>query len=219
MSVRILVADDHQILRDGLRALLQKQEGFEIVGEAPNGRLAVQLAKQLCPHVVIMDIAMPDLNGIDAAQQMRAELPDIKVIALSMHSEKQYVTGMLRAGAKGYLLKDSAFEELTTAVNSVIADQLYLSPGITNVVVDDYLSATEPGKEIDSLTPREREVLQLLSEGKATKEIALALHVSAKTIETHRRQLMDKLNTRSVAELTKYAIRAGLTTLELTPCR
>ncbi|MBM83991.1 MAG: DNA-binding response regulator [Planctomycetaceae bacterium] len=215
MSVRILIADDHQILREGLHALLQKQDGFEIVGEANNGRLAVQLAKQLFPHVVIMDIGMPDLNGIDATQQVLAENPVIKVIALSMHSDRQFVTGMLRAGAKGYLLKDSAFEELTTAVNSVINERIYLSPGITGVVVEDYLSSKETARETDSLTPREREVLQLLSEGQATKEIAMTLHVSVKTIETHRRQLMEKLNTRSVAELTKFAIRAGLTTLEV----
>ncbi len=216
MTTRIILADDHKIMREGLRALLEKQQDFEVTAEAENGLDAVQLAKKLRPHIVIMDIGMPGLNGIEATRQITADVPSTKVIALSMHSDKRFVIEMLKAGVSAYLLKDSASEELVSAIRTVLADKPYLSPQITGVVLKDYLSTlsrTEPSA-FTLLTPREREVLQLIAEGRTTKQIATALFVSVKTVDTHRQQLMEKLNLRSVAELTKYAIREGLTSLD-----
>ena len=216
MSIRILLADDHKITRQGLRSLLDKEFDMEVVAEAEQGRTAVRLVRELSPQVVIMDVTMPDLNGVEAARQIVSEFPDVKIIALSMHSDSLFVTEMLRSGASGYLLKDCAFEELARAIRTVVAGRTYLSPSISGVVVDDYLhrlsKADLPGSEV--LTDREREVLQLLAEGKSTKQIALKLHISVKTVETHRRQIMNKLDIHTVAELTKYAIRKGLTSLE-----
>lgn len=216
MKIRILIADDHKIVRDGLRALLEKQTGMEVIAEAENGRKAVQLARELYPDIVIIDIGMPDLNGIDAARQIIAEVDQVKVIALSMHSDKRFVAQMFKAGASAYLLKDCAFEELAQAVNVVVAGQTYLSPEIAGPVMDDYVRhlTTTDSSGFSVLTAREREVLQLLAEGRATKEVAAELHVSIKTIETHRQQIMNKLRVRSLADLTKYAIREGLTSLE-----
>lgn len=215
MTIRIVLADDHKIMREGLRALLEKHADFEIAAEAENGIEAVQLVKKLKPHIVIMDIGMPGLNGIEATRQVTTDAPATKVIALSMHSDKRFVVEMLKAGVSGYLLKDSASEELASAIRAVLSGTPYLSPKITDVVLKDYLSTltkTEPSA-FTVLTPREREVLQLIAEGRTTKEIAAALFVSVKTVETHRQQLMEKLDLRSVAELTKYAIREGLTSL------
>ena len=216
MSIRILLADDHKITRQGLRSLLDKEFDMEVVAEAEQGRTAVRLVRELSPQVVIMDVTMPDLNGVEAARQIVSEFPDVKIIALSMHSDSLFVTEMLKSGASGYLLKDCAFEELARAIRTVVAGKTYLSPSISGVVVDDYLhrlsKADLSGSEV--LTDREREVLQLLAEGKSTKQIALKLHISVKTVETHRRQIMDKLDIHTVAELTKYAIRKGLTSLE-----
>ena len=216
MSIRILLADDHKITRQGLRSLLDKEFDMEVVAEAEQGRTAVRLVRELSPQVVIMDVTMPDLNGVEAARQIVSEFPDVKIIALSMHSDSLFVTEMLKSGASGYLLKDCAFEELARAIRTVVAGKTYLSPSISGVVVDDYLhrlsKAVLSGSEV--LTDREREVLQLLAEGKSTKQIALKLHISVKTVETHRRQMMDKLDIHTVAELTKYAIRKGLTSLE-----
>jgi two-component system, NarL family, response regulator NreC len=216
MTVRILLADDHKIVRDGLRALLEKQPGMTVVAEADNGRATVRLARELLPDLVIMDIGMPDLNGIDATRQILNELPSVKVIALSMHSDRRFVVQMFRAGASGYLLKDCAFEELARAVRAVLRNQTYLSPAVAGPVVEDYVQhlATADVLEFSALSPREREVLQLLAEGKTTREIATLLCVSIKTVETHRQQIMGKLNVRSVAELIKYAIREGLTSLD-----
>ena len=216
MKIKILLADDHKIVRDGLRTLVEKEPDMEVVGEAENGRQAVRLTQELTPDVVIMDITMADLNGIEAARQIHKEIPEVKVIALSMHSDRRFVAGMLEAGASGYLLKDCAFEELTRAIKNVVSNKIYLSPGITDVVVKDYLGkSTKASRSVFSnLTNREREVLQLLAEGRSTKQIAQSLHVSIKTIETHRRQIMKKLNMHSIAELTKYALREGLTSLE-----
>jgi DNA-binding NarL/FixJ family response regulator len=215
MSTRILLADDHKIIRDGLRALLEKEPDMEVVGEAQDGLTTIKLAKKLLPNIVIMDIGMPDMNGIDATRQILTETRGIKVIALSMHSDRRFVLQMLKAGASGYLLKDSAFEELASAIKTVMAGQPYLSPKITDVVIKEYIHAL-PKNEVSvftALTVREREVLQLIAEGNATKQIASHLSVSVKTIETHRQQIMEKLNIHSIAELTKYAIREGLTTL------
>lgn len=216
MSIKIVLADDHKIMREGLKALLERQEDIQVVAEAENGLEAVRLAQKLKPDLVIMDIGMPGLNGIEATRQIVNEVPDVKVVALSMHSDRRYVIEMLKVGASGYLLKDSASEELTSAIRTVAARQPYLSPKITDVVIKDYLSTLSKGEAtaFTVLTAREREVLQLIAEGKTTKQIAMALHVSVKTVETHRQQMMEKLNIRSVAELTKYAIREGLTSLE-----
>ncbi len=216
MTTRVMLADDHKIMREGLKALLEKQPDLEVAAEAENGLDAVRLAKKLMPHIVIMDIGMPGLNGIEATRRITADLPSTKVIALSMHSDKRFVIEMLKAGVSAYLLKDSASEELVSAIRTVLAGKPYLSPKITGVVLQDYLSTlskTGPNA-FTLLTPREREVLQLIAEGRTTKQIASALFVSAKTVDTHRQQLMEKLNLRSVAELTKYAIREGLTSLD-----
>jgi len=216
MSTRILLVDDHKITRQGLRSLLENEQDMQVVAEAEEGRTAVRLAREMVPDVVIMDVSMPDLNGMEAARQIVGDCPDTKVIALSMHSDALFVTEMLKSGAAGYLLKDCAFEELARAIRTVAADKTYLSPSISGVVVNDYVHLLSKGESVDAevLSSREREVLQLLAEGKSTKQIALRLHISAKTVETHRRQIMEKLDIHSVAELTKYAIRKGFTSLE-----
>jgi DNA-binding NarL/FixJ family response regulator len=216
MSIKILLADDHKIVRDGLRALIEKYPDMEVVAEAADGRTAVRLVKELCPKVVIMDISMPDLNGIEAARQIIAEEPQVKILTLSMHSDSRYVKEVFKVGAAGYLLKECAFEELANAIYTVAADQIYLSPRITHVVINDYLSKLPIAKAsvFSVLTAREREVLQLLAEGKTTKEIAFSLELSVKTVEAHRQKIMEKSDIHSVAELTKYAIREGLTSLE-----
>jgi DNA-binding NarL/FixJ family response regulator len=216
MTIRVLLAEDHRITRQGLRALLEKKQDMEVVGEAGDGRTAVRLAEKLRPDVVIMDVSMPDLNGIMATKKLIADHPDAKVIALSMHSDSMFVTEMFKSGASGYLLKDCAFEELEQAIRHVAADKTYLSPSISGVVLEDYLQRAADSKTsgLEPLTERQREVLQLMAEGKSTKEIAFKLHISIKTAETHRRQIMNKLDIHSVAELTKFAIRKGLTSLE-----
>jgi DNA-binding NarL/FixJ family response regulator len=216
VSIRILLADDHIIMQEGLRTLLEKEPDMEIVAEAQDGRTAVQLAKEFIPDVIIMDISMRGLNGIDATRQIIDEMPMVKVIALSMHRDEQFVAGMLNAGASGYLLKDCASEELTYAVRTVCKDQTYLSPGVASIVAKGYVQTISKRDPADPsiLTSREREVLQLLSEGMQSKEIASILNLSVRTVETHRRQIMDKLDIRSISELTKYAIRQGITSVE-----
>ena len=216
MGIRILLADDHKIIRQGLRSLLATDADIEVIAEAEDGRQAVELARQLDPDVVVMDIAMPGLNGVEATRQIRAEKRNVKVIALSMHADSQYIGRMLEAGASGYLLKDCAFEELIDAVHTVVTDRTYLSPDIAGVVVQQYVRRSPRAKSpaVAELTAREREVLQLTAEGKSTKEIAYELNVSVKTAETHRRNIMEKLRIHSVAELTKHAIREGLTSLD-----
>ena len=213
MSISILLADDHRIIRDGLRSLLSTMPDMEVVGEAENGRQALRIARKYNPDLVIMDISMPDLNGIEATRQILAESPGTKVLALSMHSDRQFVIQMFRAGVSGYLLKNGAFEELVLAIDTVRKNETYLSPKIASVLVKDLLETTEDNSASSVLTPREREVLQLIAEGRSTKEIASDLNVSVKTVETHRRQIMDKLELRSVAELTKFALREGITDL------
>jgi two-component system, NarL family, response regulator NreC len=215
MNIRVVVADDHKIVRDGLKVLIENEPDMEVVAEGENGRMTVALVKELKPDVVIMDIGMPDLNGIDATRQILNEAPSVRIIALSMHSDKRFVAEMFKAGATAYLLKDCAFEELAHAVRVVLEGKVYLSPGIAGPVMDDYVQHLSHSSvsSFSVLTPREREVLQLLAEGKTTRETATHLHVSIKTIETHRQQIMNKLDTHSVAELIKYAIREGLTSL------
>ena len=217
MSIRVLIADDHKIMLAGLRSLLEKQADIEVVGAAENGRKAVQMAQEKNPDVVVMDVSMPDLNGIEATKQIIESLPETKVVALSMHSDKRFVMGMLRAGASGYLMKDCASQELANAIFQVAGGKKYLSPEITGVVIDDFLlggSSEEVTTAASPLSPREREVLQLIAEGWSTKQIASHLYVSVKTIETHRRQIMRKLDLHAIADLTKYAIREGLTSIE-----
>jgi len=219
VTIRILIADDHKIVSDGLKALLEAQQEMAIVAQATNGREAVKLANKLKPDMVIMDVAMPELNGLDAVRQILSEHPQIKVIALSMHADRRYVTGMLSAGASGYILKHCAFEELVHAIHIVRSNQFYLSPAIAGIVVKELAQSRksrkrQPTPAAQSLTSREREVLQLIAEGHSAREIAQRLHLSVKTVETHRRQMMQKLDIHSVADLTKYAIREGLTSLE-----
>jgi two-component system response regulator NreC len=215
LRILIILADDHKIVRDGLRSLIEKEGDMEVVAEAEDGSTAVRLALELSPHVVLMDIAMPGLNGIEATRQIIAAAPHIKVIALSMHASKQYIMEMLKAGAAGYLLKDSAFEELAGAIRTTLDNKTYLSPTVSEIVIDDYVQQLQNnhGSAFSVLSAREREVLQLLAEGNSMAQIADRLHLSVKTVETHRLHIMEKLNTRSVAELTKYAIREGLTSL------
>lgn len=216
MSISIIVADDHQVMREGLRLLIDDQPDMEVVAEAKDGRQIVELVREHRPDIVLMDIGMPHLNGIEATRQIRETYPQTRVLALSMHSDKRMVSGMLAAGACGYLLKDCDFSEIAQAIRVVAAQRTYLSPRVADVVVEDYIqrvSGDQPSA-FTILTPREREVLQLLAEGGATKTIASQLHISVKTVETHRRQIMEKLNLFTVADLTKYAIREGLTSLK-----
>jgi len=217
--IKIVLADDHQIVRHGLRSLLSAEPDIEVIGEADNGREVVRLVQELSPQVVIMDISMPDLNGVEATRHIVSESSGVKVIALSMHSDSLFVLNMFQAGASGYLLKDCALEELVKAVRTVMNRKIYLSPGISDIVIKDFVigySSTESSSSAYSiLTAREREVLQLMAEGKNTNQIADSLFVSVKTVEAHRKQLMNKLDIHSIAELTKYAIRQGLTSLEV----
>lgn len=216
MSIRILLADDHTIMRQGVRVLLEKEPTFEVVGEAENGRAAVQLARELHPDIAILDIGMPELNGIDAARQLRADNLPLKVLILSMYCDKRFVIEALQAGAHGFLPKDCAVNELATAIRTVMQHQLYMSSQVSGEIITDYLHLLKQTQHsaFSILTPREREVLQLLAEGKTTKHMALSLGVSAKTVETYRQQIMEKLEIHTIAELTKYAIREGLTSLE-----
>lgn len=215
---RILLVDDHQLFCEGMRALIERQQDMKVVGVATDGRQGVRLAKELAPDIVVMDVAMSELNGAEATRQILEELPRIRVIALSMHGDRRYVLRMLEAGASGYLLKDCAVDELARAIRSVVANQVYLSPAVAGVVVERLVrrGAREPGgpSATEVLSTREIEVLQLLAEGHTARQIGQALHVSVKTVETHRRNIMDKLDLHSIAGLTKYAVREGITSLE-----
>ncbi len=215
MNLKVLIADDHQIVRESLRALLEKEPGITVVGEAEEGRTALRLARELLPDIIIMDVGMPDLNGIEATRQVVAEFPEIKVIALSMHNDRRFVLNMLKAGARGYLLKDCASQHLIKAIRLVSANKTYISHEIADLVVKDYLATTSPveGSSAELLTSREIEVLQLIVEGKTNSKIAEILKVSIKTVESHRHTIMLKLDIKSIAELTKFAIREGLTSL------
>ncbi|WP_347489771.1 response regulator transcription factor [Desulfoscipio sp. XC116] len=213
--MKIIIADNHKMIRDGLRALLDGHPSMNVIAEAVNGRECVQAARETSPEVIVMDVAMPELNGIEATRHVLTENPGIKIIGLSMHSDRRYVAEMFKAGAWGYLLKDCAFEELVRAIECVTAGQYYLSPSVTGSLIQDYLYKNNEESVFSLLTPREREVLQLIAEGKTTTQIAALLFVSEKTVETHRRQIMKKLKLTSIAELTKYAIREGLTSPEI----
>jgi two-component system response regulator NreC len=216
MTLKIMLVDDHAMVRNGLRFMFENIVNAEVIAEAADGRMAVNHAIKIKPDIVIMDIAMKDLNGIEATRQIVAQNPDIKVIALSMHSDSRFVRGALQAGAVGYLLKDSQFGELEKAVSAVMDNDIYLCPEITTTVVKEYLNKTtndEQPLSTQVLTPREREVLQLLAEGHSVQKIASILHISRKTVESHRRKIKDKLNIHNVADLIKYAIREGLSSL------
>lgn len=239
MSIAVLLVDDHKMVRDGLRALLRAEADLKVIGEAEDGRTAVRMVEELTPDVVVMDLAMPDLNGIDATRQIVTRQPKTKVVVLSANLDRQRASAVLNAGALALVPKESAFDELAEAIRAAMANRIYLSPQMAGDVVGPLLSgklsqsngngngngsATPASSQFAPgsarvlppprpLTPREREVLQLMAEGKATKEVAAHLDLSVKTVETHRRQIMEKLNLYSVAELTKYAVREGLTVL------
>jgi DNA-binding NarL/FixJ family response regulator len=216
VKARVVLVDDHEIFLNGLQALLERQPGIDVVGQARDGAEAIRVARTSGAQVVIMDISMPGMNGIEATRQISRKLPDVRVICLSMHSERRFVAAALDAGASGYLLKDNAFQDLVEAIRTVRNQQIYLAPAVAGTVVEAYRAkrADQESSVFSLLTRREREVLQLLAEGRSTKEIAGRLGLSLKTVGTHRGHIMDKLNIHSVAGLTKYAIREGLTTAE-----
>jgi DNA-binding NarL/FixJ family response regulator len=217
MSIRVLLVDDHQMLCEGLRALLEPEPDIEVVGVASHGREALRMARQLGPDLVVMDIGMAEMNGVEATRELRGQDPQCRVVMLSTYSDSRYVFAALAAGARGYVLKIDAHEELLRAIRSVMRGGNYLSPGITELVVQAGLNAAEGVRSLADqlLSAREREVLQLVAEGRTSSEIATRLHVSTRTVESHRHNLMEKLGLHSVAELTKFAVREGLTTLEL----
>ena len=216
MSIRILLAEDQFLIREALKDLIEREPDFEVVAEADDGRDAVQLAGETRPDVVIMDISMPHLNGVEATRRIRNKVPGVKVIALTMHTDRLFVSEMLRSGASGFLVKHGSFEELVTAVRSVISGRTYLSPSVANVVVEGFLNENErkDPSPFNVLSQREREVLQLLADGKTAREIASQLSISRSTVESHRRQLKIKLKVDTMAGLIKYAIRHGLTNLD-----
>lgn len=213
MNISLLIVDDHAIFREGLKGLLEKEPGMSVVGEAGNGADAVRLALELRPDVVIMDISMPDMNGIEATRKIVAELPDTRVLVLSMESDRRFVVEALGSGAMGYIMKESVFAELGTAIRAVADNETYLGPRITELIIKDYLQRIPDQLPLTftSLTSRERETIQLIAAGHNSKEMAHQFGVSVKTIEVHRHNIMKKLNLNSVASLTKYALREGLT--------
>lgn len=211
MKIKILLVDDHRIVRQGLRALLEKETDIEVVSDACSGRDAVLLAGELLPDVIVLDVAMPDMNGIDAARRIVADHPDSSILALSMIGDKRFVYEMFSVGVKGYLLKDCAADELVRAIRAVHHGEMYISSQIAGIVIKDFIKQIPEASP--DLTSREREVLQLIAEGKNAKEIAFILKLSSKTVDTFRQSIMKKLGLKSVAELTKYAIREGLTSL------
>jgi RNA polymerase sigma factor (sigma-70 family) len=216
-KARILLVEDHIVVRQGIKALLSDEPDLEIVGEADNGREALQAVMKLHPNLVLMDISMPGLNGIEATRQIRQRHPEVKVVVLSMHANEEYVFQVLRAGASGYVLKQSDSSEVLTAIRAALTGGSFLSPPISRAVVDDYVRRAEArgeGSDLDLLTSREREVLQLLAEGLSNREIAEQLNISVKTVETHRSNMMNKLDVDSKTELVKYALRKGWATLE-----
>ena len=210
-EIRVLIADDHGLVRAGIRALLEKQPSMEVVDEASNGREALRLVKQRQPDVVLMDIAMPELNGLEAVRQLAKDIPRVRCIILSMHADEEHVWQALQAGAAGYLVKGGSLAELELAIKSVAQGETYLSPGVSGPVIKEYIRRTShEGDLADSLTTRQREVLQMIAEGKTTKQIALILKVSVKTVESHRMQLMKRLGVQDIASLVRHALRIGL---------
>lgn len=208
--IRVVLADDHTLVRAGIRALLDRMPDVEVVGEAGNGEEAVAQVAATRADVLLADVAMPGLSGLEAADRVRREFPDVRVVMLSMHANEEYVLQAFRAGASGYLLKDAASVELDLALRAAVAGQTYLSPAVSRQMIDGYMARVAGGVPPEPLTPRQREILQRIAEGSSTKEIAFALGISVKTVETHRAQLMERLDIHDVAGLVKYAIRSGL---------
>jgi len=213
-KIRVLLAEDHTIVRQGLRSLLESAAGIEVIGEAEDGREAIQKVGQLRPDVVVMDITMPALNGLQATRQIKRQFPEVKVLILTMHANEEYIFQILRVGASGYVVKQAAVTELVSAIQAVYRGDSFLSPSISGKVIEEYIRRAEAvvKSSYDRLTDREREVLQLIAEGHSTTEIAELLHITAGTVRTHKAQLMDKLDIHSTAELTRYAIRKGVIT-------
>jgi len=216
VTIRLLLADDHRMMREGLRSLLETRDEFQVVGEACNGRDSVALARSLQPDVVIMDIGMKELNGVEATRQLRSESPRVKVVVLSTHSHENYVLSALEAGASAYVLKMCAHAELVQAISAAMCGRRFLSPDITGIVVDAWIQGAmfSRGPSHSRLTGREHEILQLVAEGETSGQIAQCLNISTRTVEQHRRRIMDKLNLHGVAELTAYAIREGIVCLD-----
>jgi DNA-binding NarL/FixJ family response regulator len=216
MSIRVMLVDDHRMVSEALSALLSREKDLEVVALASNGREAVQVARDLKPDVVVMDLSMPEMNGLEASRNISSDLPDCRVIALSMHSDRKYVVEAIKSGAKGYILKESAYTSLPGAIRDVVENNGFLDPKITGMVIKDYFRHMNESYVDDDSSPlssREREVLQLIAEGKNTKEIAFHLDITIKTVETHRRQIMQKLKLGNIAEMTRYAIKEGVTSL------
>ena len=213
MKIRVLIADDHKIVRQGLRGLLEKEEDIEVVAEAEDGYVVLEAIKKFSPDLIIMDVSMPGLDGIEATRQITQEIPKIKVIALSMYSDVHFITRMLKSGVSAYLLKDCAFEELVKSIRAVMNNQIYLIPVVADILAKEYIHKMDQLESSNSsvMTNREREVLGFLADGKTTKEIANSLRLSPKTIESHRYRIMNKLGIHSLAELIKYAAEENLT--------
>jgi two-component system response regulator NreC len=212
-KIRVVLADDHRMLREGIRALLERQDDIEVVGEAADGREAVRLVSQLCPDVVVMDVSMPLLNGIEATRQIRRDCPTARVLTLTVHESQDYVAQLLAAGASGYIIKRAGGDELVSAVRAVHRGEVFLHPSIARVVIQDYVQRLQAGQGLsaqDVLTDREREVLQLIAEGYTNREIADLLHLSIKTVQNHRSNIMRKLDLHDRGELIKYAIQQGI---------
>jgi DNA-binding NarL/FixJ family response regulator len=217
MATRVLLAEDHALVRAGVRSLLEASKEVEVVGEASNGREAIEMTALLKPDVVLMDLAMNELNGIDATRQLAVSHPQVHVIIVSMHGDEQYIYESLKAGARGYVLKSSAFKELISGIHAVCAGQTYVSPSLANVVVNDYVRRAKGDhkpSDLDKLTTREREILQLIAEGNSSAEVAQVLYISVRTVDTHRHNIMEKLKIHSIAGLTKFAVRNGLCQLQ-----
>ncbi|MBU5637434.1 response regulator transcription factor [Geomonas sp. Red69] len=216
MKMKILIADDHAIVRQGLRALIDKEDDMMVSAEAGTGAEAIRLTREECPDIIVMDISMPDTNGIDATRSITSAFPEVKVLALSMESDRRFVVEVLKAGANGYVLKDAAFSELATAIRAVAAGETYLPARVTTLLIKEYLQRIpeDVPATYENLSTREREILQLIANGSNAKEIAFAFGVSVKTVENQRHSIMKKLDLFSIAELTKYAVRQGLTSLK-----
>ena len=211
--IRVLIADDHGLVRAGIRALVEKHSSMEVVGEASDGREALRMTRQHQPDIVLMDIAMPELNGLEVVRQLAKDFPKVRSIILSMHADEEHVWQALQAGAAGYLVKGGSLEELELAIKSVAHGETYLSPGVSGPVIKEYVRRTSPDGDsalTDILTPRQREILQMIAEGRSTKQIALVLNISVKTVESHRAQLMRRLGVQDIASLVRYALRIGL---------
>ena len=215
-NIKVLVADDHTILRQGIKALLDNQAGIEVIGEAKDGREALALVERLLPDVILMDIGMPGLNGLEATRRIKKKFPGIKVLVLTMYTNEEYVFQILNAGANGYLVKETAFQDLISAIKAVYRDEAFMSPSISKKVINRYTQGVRKANDTtcDILTTREREILQLIAEGSSSKKIAEALFISPKTVETHRTHIMDKLNIHNRTDLVKYAIRTGIVDID-----